>query len=44
MNLFSSSSICGNCGKHMYLIAVIDDYKNLVRGKKFLNVDKFLLK
>ncbi len=41
MNLYSSSSICGNCVKYMILITVFDSFKLLIGGKNFLNVDLF---
>tara|TARA_S200000501_G_scaffold218725_1_gene205241 strand:- start:331 stop:465 length:135 start_codon:yes stop_codon:yes gene_type:complete len=44
MNLFSSSSLCGNCGIVAKLIVVIEDYKNLLSGKNVLNVDLFVIK
>ena len=39
MNLYSSSSFCGNCGKQTELIVAIDIYKTQNGGKIFFNVD-----
>ena len=39
MNLYSSSSICGNCGKQSRLIVVIDNEEDCDSGKRIMNVD-----
>ena len=39
MNLYSSSSNCGNCGKQFKRIVILDVQQKRDSGKKNVNVD-----